>query len=91
MSAASSWGEMANYTTATAPILALIVWLGRVLWNNIRHELTPNSGTSLRDAVDRIENKMHCIESKVDTAIVEIERHKGQHEGLPSATIKGKE
>lgn len=77
MIASLHWGDLANYSTATAPVLALVVWLGRVLWQKIRHELTPNSGTSLRDAIDR-------IEQKVTETQHELEKHISYHKGQES-------
>lgn len=72
-----NWGDLANYSTATAPVVALVLWLGRVLWHKIRHELTPNSGTSLRDAIDR-------IETKVTETQHELEKHISYHKGQES-------
>jgi hypothetical protein len=77
MIASLHWADLANYSTATAPALGLTAWLGRVLWKKIRHELTPNSGTSLRDAVDRIEGMV--TETKH-----ELEKHISYHKGQES-------
>jgi len=77
MTAAMSWSDWANYSTATAPGLALVAWFGRVLWRKIRHELEPNSGTSLRDAVDR-------IETMVTETQHELEKHISYHKGQES-------
>lgn len=74
------WGDLANYVTATAPIVALIAWLGRVLWKNIRHELQPNSGTSLRDAIDRIEENVVNMRGEVQRIDKSLERHLGYHD-----------
>ena len=77
MIASLHWGDLANYSTATAPLLALVAWLGRVLWMKIRHELTPNSGSSLRDAIDRIENMVTQTQH-------ELEKHISYHKGQES-------
>ena len=77
MIASLHWGDLANYSTATAPVMALVVWLGRVLWMKIRHELTPNSGSSLRDAIDR-------IEKAVTETQHELEKHIYYHKGQES-------
>jgi hypothetical protein len=81
MIGAFHWPDLANYSTATAPALALTVWFGRALWRNIKHELTPNSGTSLRDAVDRIETSVSSITEELTRLDKKIERHMGYHEG----------
>jgi hypothetical protein len=77
MTASLHWGDLANYSTATAPVMALIVWLGRVLWMKIRHELKPNSGSSLRDAIDRIEHMVTETQH-------ELEKHISYHKGQES-------
>ena len=77
MIASLHWGDLANYSTATAPLMALVAWLGRVLWMKIRHELTPNSGSSLRDAIDRIENMVTQTQH-------ELEKHISYHKGQES-------
>ena len=74
MIAGLNWPDLANYSTATAPVLALVAWLGRVLWNKIRHELKPNSGSSLRDAIDRIEEKVTYTQHG-------LEKHIAYHKG----------
>ena len=77
MTASMHWGDLANYSTATAPVMALIAWLGRVLWMKIRHELKPNSGSSLRDAIDRIEHMVTETQH-------ELEKHISYHKGQES-------
>ena len=39
-------------------VFAALFWLIDVRVNKILHEVTPNSGASMRDAVDRIEAKL---------------------------------
>jgi len=39
-------------------LFAALFWLIDVRVNKILHEVTPNSGASMRDAVDRIEAKL---------------------------------
>lgn len=81
MIAAFHWPDLANYSTATAPLVALVVWLGRVLWIKIKHELTPNSGESLRDAIDRIETTVASMHYDIQRLDKTLERHIGYHEG----------
>jgi hypothetical protein len=78
MSASLHWGDLANYSTALSPILAAIAVVGRVLWKKLNHELKPNSGTSLRDAIDR-------IETMVTETQHELENHISYHKGQESA------
>jgi hypothetical protein len=77
MIASLHWGDLANYSTATAPVMALVAWIGRMLWVKIRHELTPNSGSSLRDAIDRIEHMVTETQH-------ELEKHIAYHKGQES-------
>jgi hypothetical protein len=49
-----------NRIASIAQILAVFVFpvlffLGRIVWKKVTAELSPNHGSSLRDAVDRIE------------------------------------
>lgn len=80
MLAAFHWSDLATYSTALAPILALTAFLGRVLWKSIKHELTPNSGTSLRDAIDRIEHAVTMTQSDIQRIDKALERHLGYHD-----------
>lgn len=51
---------------AVVIILAVLVWPGIINYlqnKEIKHELKPNSGGSLRDAVDRTEAKLATIET----------------------------
>ena len=43
--------------------------------DEIRKETKPNGGSSLRDAVDRVERKLDAVASDLD-------RHLGAHDGL---------
>jgi hypothetical protein len=78
--AALHWSDLATYSTALAPILALTAFLGRVLWKNIKHELRPNSGASLRDAIDRIEHAVTMTQSDIQRIDKALERHLGYHD-----------
>jgi hypothetical protein len=52
--------------------------LARSVADNIREmqaELKPNHGSSMRDAIDRIEKNLHDLS-------LELARHLGAHEGL---------
>jgi len=75
------WGTLANISFVVTPIVAAIAWVGRLLWNHITrtivHELRPNSGTSLRDAIDRIETMVPDTKHDLD---VHIAYHKGKEQ-----------
>ena len=49
-----------NKVASVAQVLAVFVFpviffVGRIVWKKVKSELSPNHGSSLRDAVDRIE------------------------------------
>lgn len=49
---------------AVVIVLALMVWPGVMAWltrRTVRHEMKPNSGTSLRDSTDRIEATLATV------------------------------
>lgn len=57
-------------------IIALLTsFFGALMWvikrevSLVKHEMFPNSGTSLRDAVDRMEERSIRIEDKLDSHI----------------------
>ena len=83
-----NWPDLANYSTALSPVLAAIAVVGRVLWKKISHELTPNSGSSLRDAVDRIEADQRASHQELKAAIGEVnselKAHMAYHKGQES-------
>lgn len=50
-------GEFLTVLTITSLILTALIWLIRAVYA-INHEVRPNSGLSMRDAVNRIEEKL---------------------------------
>lgn len=50
-------GEFLTILSITVVILGGLIWLIKAV-TAIQHETRPNSGASLRDAVDRIERKL---------------------------------
>lgn len=50
--------EVVTIITIVSAVFGGLFWLIDVRVGKILHEVTPNSGASLRDAVDRIENKL---------------------------------
>jgi hypothetical protein len=49
----------------TAAVFAGLVWLIKAV-SAIQHETKPNSGMSMRDAIDRIEKNIDRLEDKLD-------------------------
>ena len=50
--------EVLTIVGIVTAVFAALFWLIDVRVNKILHEVTPNSGASMRDAVDRIEAKL---------------------------------
>jgi len=48
----------------------------------IKKQYKPNSGSTLRDAVDRIEATVQSLDKKLDMVQTELDKHLGAHEGL---------
>jgi hypothetical protein len=51
-------GEVVAIIAIVTTVFGVLFWLIDVRVSRVLHEVTPNSGKSLRDAVDRIENKL---------------------------------
>ena len=58
--------ELATIIGIGAASIGVLFWIVRTKVVEVLHETKPNSGTSMRDAVDRIEGHMIRIESKID-------------------------
>ena len=51
-----NWNSLASIAQVLAVfVFPVIFFVGRVIWKKVKAELSPNHGSSLRDAVDRIE------------------------------------
>lgn len=48
----------------------------------IKAQYKPNSGSTIRDAIDRIERAVNKLDLKLDQVQSELDRHIGAHEGL---------
>jgi len=51
-----NWNSLASIAQVLAVfVFPIIFFVGRIVWKKVKSELSPNHGSSLRDAVDRIE------------------------------------
>ena len=51
-----NWNNLASVAQVLAVfVFPVIFFVGRIVWKKVKSELSPNHGSSLRDAVDRIE------------------------------------
>ena len=51
-----NWNSLSSIAQVLAVfVFPVIFFVGRIVWKKVKAELSPNHGSSLRDAVDRIE------------------------------------
>lgn len=62
-------GEVATVLSIGAVLIAVLFWVIRAKVEQVLHETKPNSGTSMRDAVDRIEKSVDRLNEKLDDHI----------------------
>ena len=58
--------EVATVLTIAAAVVGCLFWVVRAKVDQVLHETRPNSGTSMRDAVDRIERQVEKLNDKLD-------------------------
>lgn len=58
--------EVATILAIGATGIGILFWIVKAKVNEVLYETRPNSGTSMRDAVDRIEQHIVRIERKID-------------------------
>ena len=57
-----NWNSLASVAQVLAVfVFPIIFFVGRIVWKKVKSELLPNHGSSLRDAVDRIEKAVFEI------------------------------
>jgi hypothetical protein len=60
-----NWNSLASIAQVLAVfVFPVIFFVGRIVWKKVKAELSPNHGSSLRDAVDRIEKTVIEIMSE---------------------------
>lgn len=59
-------GEVATILTIAAAVIGSLFWVVRAKVDQVLHETKPNSGLSMRDAVDRIERNVDRLNEKLD-------------------------
>ena len=61
--------DIALDITIFVAVLGALTWLIKSKVDRIAHEMFPNSGKSMRDAINRIEANSERIEAKLDNHI----------------------
>jgi len=62
-----SWiGIIVGVSTIIATASMGVRWLVKHYFDEIKHELKPNSGASMKDQVTRLEDKTNKLENKID-------------------------
>ena len=60
-----NWNNLSSIAQVLAVfVFPIIFFVGRIVWKKVKSELSPNHGSSLRDAVDRIEKAVVEIMSE---------------------------
>jgi hypothetical protein len=59
-------GIVISVTTIIAIFAGFTRWLVKHYFTDIKNELLPNSGTSIKDQVTRLESKTDKLEQKID-------------------------
>jgi len=76
-------GDIANWANVISVfIYPVIFFVGRIVFKHFKAEMSPNHGSSLRDAVDRIETTVHAIaeaEKKNAKAIKRVRKDLERH------------
>jgi hypothetical protein len=76
-------GDIANWANIISVfIYPVIFFVGRIVWKHFKAEMSPNHGSSLRDAVDRIEQAVLAIaeaEKKNTKAIKKVRKDLEKH------------
>ena len=59
-------GEALTLILIATSVVGVLMWVIKVKVDQVIHETKPNSGESLRDAVDRIETSVTKLNDKLD-------------------------
>ena len=72
MTPVESFGMLAGIVVSIGTILSMFGlgtrWLVKHYFDDIKHELKPNGGSSLKDQVNRLENNIHAMEKAQEEA-----------------------
>jgi len=77
MHAAINWGDLASRLQVAGYVSAVVIAVGGFAYRKLKAELKPNHGSSMRDAIDRIERELLEVRHLV-------ERHEAYHDGMES-------
>ena len=76
-------GDIANWANVISVfIYPVLFFVGRIVWKHFKAEMSPNHGSSMRDAIDRIERAVGEIasaEKKNAKAIKQVRKDLERH------------
>jgi len=75
MTAVINWGDLASKLQIAGYVTTVLLVVGGYAYRKLRAELKPNHGSSMRDAIDRIERGLTEVRHL-------IEKHEAYHDGL---------
>ena len=80
--ASINWGDWASKLQVAGYVSAVTITVGGFAYRRLRAELHPNHGSSLRDAIDRIEGRQTDLHVDILKVRHLIEKHEAYHDGL---------
>ena len=92
-SAFNSWDNWLGLIGSIITISGVVWWIVRIVHKHfmaqllaeiapVRHAVTPNSGSSMLDAINRIEVETNRQGAELDNLTLKVEKHLAYHEGL---------
>lgn len=82
MTAIINWGDLASKLQVAGYVTTVLLVVGGYAYRKLRAELRPNHGSSMRDAIDRIENQQINFHVELLQVRHLIEKHEAYHDGL---------
>ena len=94
-SAFNSWANWLGLIGSIVTVSGLAWWIVRVFHKHlmvqlldqitpIHHAVTPNSGSSMFDAITRIETETNRQGAELDSLTLKVEKHLAYHDGQAS-------
>jgi hypothetical protein len=89
----NSWANWLGLLGSIVTIGGVVWWVVRVVHKHfmaqllaeiapVRYAVTPNSGSSMIDAINRIEAETNRQGTELDNLTLKVEKHLAYHEGL---------
>ena len=70
-----NWGLLASQAQVVGFVGAVLAFVARHYWRKLMAEMKPNHGSSLRDAIDRIEKELKSSRKAIKRLDAKLESH----------------